>query len=401
VIPIPRKLTGHIEKRSDSSLLIVINTKPKRTFISVKTTDEREAIKEMYRVIDEMERGTYIQPSDITLSEYLDKWLDFMKPNLAYLTYIKYKGQIENYFKPDMGDIQISDLRPLRIQEHYQLLMSTGKGKPNLSSTSARKHHNLLHKALKQAVKWELIQRNPTDMVDPPIISKFEARVLRDDKAIRDMLDKAKETIVYLVVLIAVTCGLRRGEICALRWQDLNWDTRRFYVRHSLYRRIGEGLQLKTTKNGKARPVAIPDSVLKILKHEYLTRYGIEKENDDLHLYGDDYICAHEDGRPLDPHYVSINFDKLGAPITFHGLRHSHDTMLFRHKVDPNLVADRAGRDVTLTQEIYEHVLPDQQNEVAKLVDKILFKTPKKMAKKRQEKQDEQQNSNTLPDQPL
>ncbi|MGD0857047.1 MAG: site-specific integrase, partial [Dehalococcoidia bacterium] len=109
----PRKLTGHIEKRSDSSLLIVINTKPKRKFISVKTTNEREAEKEMYRIIDEMERGIYMVPSDMTLGEYLDKWLDFTKPNLAYLTHKKYKGQIENYFKPDLGNIPISDLRPL------------------------------------------------------------------------------------------------------------------------------------------------------------------------------------------------------------------------------------------------------------------------------------------------
>ena len=105
----PRKLTGHVEKRSDSSLLIVINTKPKRTFISVKITDERKAEKEMYRIINEMEKGIYIEPSDMTLSEYLDEWLD-KKAKLAYNIRRRYKGMIENYFKPDMGNIPLSDL---------------------------------------------------------------------------------------------------------------------------------------------------------------------------------------------------------------------------------------------------------------------------------------------------
>lgn|GEM_PF-2668775 len=134
--------------------------------------------------------------------------------------------------------------------------------------------------------------------------------------------------------------------------------------------------------------MALPASVLAILKHEYLTRYP----GDSLGLHGDDYICAWEEGRPLDPRYVSGAFEKLGLPVTFHGLRHSHDTMLFRHKVDSKLVADRAGRDEALTQEIYEHVLPDQQDQVAKLIEKILFKA----LKKKQKKRDEQQSSNTF-----
>ncbi len=388
----PRRLTGHIENgRSKSSLLIVINTKPKRTFISIKTTSEREAEREMYRIIDEMERGIYMVPSDMTLGEYLDKWLDFVKVNLSYTTLKRYRGIIDNYFKADMGNIPISD-RPLRIQEHYQWLMSYGDDLPGLLSTSARKHHNLLHNALKQAVKWELLMRNPVDMVDPPGIVKFEAQVLPNEKSILDLLKRVKGILIYLPVLIAITCGLRRGEICALRWQDMDWETGRLHVRHSLYREAGAGLKLKSPKNKKGRPVALPASVLEILKHEYVTRY----ETNDLLLHDKNYICAWDDGSPLDPRYVSGAFKKLSLPVTFHGLRHSHDTMLFRHNVDSKLVADRAGRDEALTQEIYEHVLPDQQDQVAKLIEKILFNAPKKNQKKR----DEQQNSNSFPDQP-
>jgi integrase len=216
--------------------------------------------------------------------------------------------------------------------------------------------------------------------------------VLPDEKSILDLLERVKGMLIYLPVLIAVTCGLRRGEICALRWQDMDWETGRLHVRHSLYRETGAGLKLKSPKNKKGRPVALPASVLAILKQEFLTRYP----GNPLGSHGDDYICAWEEGRPMDPRYVSGAFEKLGLPITFHGLRHSHDTMLFRHKVDSKLVADRSGRDEALTQEIYEHVLPDQQDQVAKLIDKIFFKTPKKNRNKR----NEQQNSNSFSDSP-
>jgi len=128
--------------------------------------------------------------------------------------------------------------------------------------------------------------------------------------------------------------------------------------------------------------VALPPSVLAVLKHEYLTRY----EGNPIGLHGDDYICAWDDGRPFDPQYISHKFSKLGIPPTFHGLRHSHDTMLFKHNVDPNLVADRAGRDVTLTQKIYEHVLPDQQDGIAQLIENILFAPPEKPPENNQTK---------------
>jgi integrase len=217
-----------------------------------------------------------------------------------------------------------------------------------------------------------LINRNPADYVDPPSIEKTETPVLPNREAILALQEAVKGTMLYLPVLLATTGGLRRGEICALRWQDVDFETKRIYVRHSLQRVEGKGLELKTTKNEKGRSVVLPATVMNILKHEYLTRY--EGDNKD---HGSDFVCAWEDGRPLAPDYITHEFEKLtkklGLNITFHGLRHSHDTLLFRYKVDPKLVADRSGRDETLTIKLYEHVLPDMQEEVAELLERILY----------------------------
>jgi integrase len=130
------------------------------------------------------------------------------------------------------------------------------------------------------------------------------------------------------------------------------------------------GLVPDFTKNKRKHPIKIPKTTLSILLHEYATRYeGREDEN-----HRDDYICAWtEDGRPLDPQYISHKFTELGLNITFHGLRHSHDSLLFNSKIDSKRVADRAGRDVVLTEKTYEHLLPDDQDELADVVEEFIF----------------------------
>jgi integrase len=369
-------ITGHVEDRKSSWRIVIEldreNGKRDRIYKSVKKKNYKTmalAERLMNHTMIEIEQGTYIELSGMTLSEYLNKWLDFAKHNLEYKTYVRYKGIIDNYFKPELGFIKLENLKPLKIQEHYIWLGSQEEGCPGLSANTVRKHHNLLHKALGQARKWQLITLNPADNVDPPSITKYEARVLPTRDAIIQFLDRLKGTMLYLATILALTTSLRRGEICALLWQDVDWEIGRLYVRHSLQRVTGEGLKQKPTKNNKSRSVALPPTIINLLRHEYMTRY----EGDPLGIHGDDYICAWPDGRPIAPDYLTHRFEKLNLPITFHGCRHSHDTLLLRNKVDPRLVADRAGRDVRLTQALYEHVLPDMQDEVAILIERTLF----------------------------
>ena len=234
----------------------------------------------------------------------------------------------------------------------------------------------MLHAALKQAVKWELISRNPTDLVDPPSSSSdYEASILPDRKSILDMLQIVIGTILYLPALISITCGLRVGEVCALIWRDFDKINGKLAVRHSLHRETGKGLVPGPTKNKRKRPVAPPKFVLDVLLHEYATRYEGNEDAD----HGEDHICAWpEDGRPLDPQYVSHKFTELGLNVTFHGLRHSHDTLLFNNNVNAKRVADRSGRDVVLTEKIYEHILPDDDDELGEVIQNALFKNENK-----------------------
>jgi integrase len=238
-----------------------------------------------------------------------------------------------------------------------------------------------MHAAFRQAVKWELLPSNPIDRVDPPrVIKKYDAPVLPNGSAIVDFQESQKGTMLFLPSVISTTGSLRRGEVCGLQWQDMEWSTGRVWIRRSLQRIKGEGLKPKPyTKNKKIRSVVLPPTVVELLMHEYLTRY----DGDDFGLHGKDYICAWPEdtrygrrGRPIAPDYLTHEFEKKKLPITFHGCRHSHDSLLARLGVRNKLIADRAGRDEALTEKTYTHLQPDQQDEVAQLIEAELYKKP-------------------------
>jgi hypothetical protein len=153
-------ITGHVEDRKLSWRIVIElgreNSKRDRIYKSVKKKDYKtraSAERLMNRTMIELEQGTYVEPSGMTLSEYLNKWLDFAKTSLEYKTYVRYKGIIDNYYKPELGFTKLENLKPLKIQEHYLWLESQEEGCPGLSANTVRKHHNLLHKALGQAIK--------------------------------------------------------------------------------------------------------------------------------------------------------------------------------------------------------------------------------------------------------
>lgn len=374
--------SGHVEKRYKSSYTIVINAGVDalgnriRIVKSVKVKKKSEAEQIMRQMLAEIDQGTYIQPSTMLFSDFLDKWLEYKKDNLAYQTHKRYRGIINNYLKPQLGHFQLCQISPLHLQNHYAWALSVEEGCPGLSQNTVRKHHNLLHSIFSQAVQWRMIRENPADFVGPPSIEKPDIQALSSPKEICALYDAARGTMLYIPILLATAGGLRRGEICGLRWQDVDWEKGRIYIRHSLERIAWDGLKLKKPKNKKTRSVALPKTVMEILRKEYFTRY----EGDNLGSHEEDYVCSWEDGQPFAPEYISKKFAKLAAElnlkITFHGLRHTHNTLLLRYNVNPKLVADRSGHDIKIAMDQYSHVMPDMQESVANLLDQVLFSPP-------------------------
>jgi integrase len=238
-------------------------------------------------------------------------------------------------------------------------------------------HHRILRQALQQAVKWQLLARNPADAVEPPHPRRKEMLAL-DEPQIAMLLEAARPNrLLHLSVLLAVTTGMRRGEILALRWRDIDFEPGVLSVRQSL-EETKAGLAFKEPKSEKARrTIALPELAIEGLRRRKADQarvklmMGRSYEDHDL-------VCCQDDGRPLHPTSLTHVFVNLLRRrnlirVRFHDLRHSHATILLRKGVHPKIVSERLGHStVGITLDVYSHVMPGMQEEAARKIDVAL-----------------------------
>jgi integrase len=354
------------------------NGRPRYKWTTVKG-GKREAQRELNRLLAEMQAGAYVEPSRLTLAQYLDRWLaDYAKTNVSDKTYEGYEEFVRVHLKPALGRHPLAKLRPVDIQAYYSEKLQNGRrdGKGGLSARTVLHHHRVLREALQQAVKWQLLVRNPADAVEPPRPEGKEMPVL-DEAGTATLLQAARGTRLYLPVLLAVTTGMRRGEILGLRWQDVDLKAATLAVRQSL-QRTKAGTALKQPKTQKSRRlIALPSVTV-----DALARHRGEQAEQKRSL-GPGYqdrglVAAAEDGTPFFPNAFSHAFADLVARagverVRFHDLRHSHATQLLLHGVHPKIVSERLGHaTIGITLDTYSHVLPGMQEEAARKVDRAL-----------------------------
>lgn len=223
-------MRGHIAKRGKDSYTIVLNLgrdpetgKRKQQWISVKGT-KKDAEKRLADLLHQIDAGIFLRPSKITLAEFLDRWLkDYVHPNMSPRTAECYEHIVRTHLIPSLGQLPLSQLRPEHLQRYYTEKLSSGRkdGKGGLSARTVRYHHATLHDALKYAIKWDLLARNPADATDPPIAKRHEMKVMTEDE-VQKFLEAAKSTQYYALFYIALFTGMRRSELLALRWVDVD-----------------------------------------------------------------------------------------------------------------------------------------------------------------------------------
>jgi integrase len=230
----------------------------------------------------------------------------------------------------------------------------------------------MLKQALTQACVWRTIAYNPAALVKPPKVQRREMMTI-DTEATARMLDAARQTSIYVPVLLGVLCGLRRGEICALRWRNVDLDGGQLSIVASRSRgEHGRPIE-KGTKTGRGRLIALPIlAVTELRRHrtrqaERLLRLGIV-------LNENHYVCARLDGGPSHPTRLTRLFNQFMRdhklpPVRFHDLRHSHATHMLAAGIHPKIAQDRLGHSsIAVTMDTYSHALPNmQQDAVAKL----------------------------------
>ena len=375
-------MKGHIRQRGKGSWAIVLdlgrdaNGKRRQKWHAVHGT-KRDAQRELTRLLHEMNTGAYVEPTRMQVRDYLEKWLAHARTKVAGKTYERYGQIVQQHLMPALGHHPLAKLQPLHIQQYYSDALENARldDKGGLSAQTVLHHHRVLHRALRQAVQWLLLARNPADAVEPPRPERKQIPTL-DEREAAALLASLKDTQLYEPTLIALTTGMRRGELLALRWQDIDLDAGTVSVRQSL-QQTREGVTVKEPKSGKGRTVALPAIAVQCLR-----RVKVKQAEMRLALgpaYQDSGLAfARTDGRMWEPNSFSSAFAakvrRSGLPhVSFHALRHAHATILLKRGTNPKVVSERLGHArVGTTLDIYSHVLPGMQEEAAQRIDAAL-----------------------------
>ncbi len=335
---------------------------------------QAEAIRKRKEEMKKEANGLVLEADRTTVGEFLDRWIeDSVRGNVSPRTFDNYRSQVRRHIKPALGSVKLVKLGAARVQALYRSKLDEG-----LSPASVRYVHAVLSRALKQAYRWKLVTRNVADDVDPPVPQGKEARPLSPREA-RTLLQEARGDRLEALYALAVTLGLRQGELLGLRWDDVDLDARKLRVKHQLQRaRDGSGLKLVPTKTRKGRSIKLGVSDVSVLE-AHRGRQAEEKRRS-CGLYEDrNLVFATQIGTPLDAsNVVRRSFKPLlraaGLPdIRFHDLRHTCATLLFGKGLHPKIVQERLGHSsISVTMDVYSAFLPDTQEKAADAMDDLL-----------------------------
>jgi integrase len=375
-------MKGHICERSPGRWAIVLEIrdpetgKRKRKWHSFRG-GRRAAQLECARLISEMERGVYLEPSKTTLAAYLATWLEHVRTQVSPRSHERYTELAQKNIVPLLGGVVLSRLQSATISQAYAKALVNGRrsGGGGLAPRTVHHMHRILHQALQQAVRWQILARNPADAVKPPKVERTALETY-DVTQTAELLDGMRNTRMFMPVTLAVLCGLRRGEIAALRWRAVDLINAQISVVESA-EQTEAGVRYKEPKSGRARTVALSETMIEELRAhrlaqtQELLRLGVR-------ISDDTFVVAQVDGSPLQPRSITHEWVRLicrtALPrVRFHDLRHAHATHLLASGVHPKVASERLGHSkVGITLDLYSHVLPGMQADAASRVDATL-----------------------------
>ena len=329
-----------------------------------------------------MDKGTQIMPSEYTFSQWLDYWYkDIILPQIEETTAYGYRGMIENYLKPQLGEIRLQKLTARDIQQYYTWLM----GEKELSPNTVIKHHNLLTNTLNAAERQEYITKNPMRAVSPPKKRQREAKFYTPEQ-LGILLDKAVGTRLELPVFICAYLGLRRGELCGLRWSDVDLEHQTITIENTRTQAGKKEIEKGTKTASSTRTLYLPDTLCDMLKaakeHQQACRAEYKNAYDD-----NDYVVVMEDGRPFRPNYLSELFGKFLADndlpkIVLHELRHTFASLSNQAGIPAYNIGKALGHSTpATTQKIYTHLLDQTHTQAVEGVAAIADEARRKAGK--------------------
>lgn len=377
-------MRGHIVQRYTNSYSIVINLgkdpgtgKPRQQWITVKGS-KKDTEKKLAEILHQRDTGIYIRPRKQTLGEYLPEWLKNVKGTLSPRTVEGYE-QIIRRLTFLIGHVVLTQLSPSDLQRYYTDSLTSGrlKGTGGLSPLTVRHHHTLLHRALKNAMEWGLIMRNPADAAHPPHAVTPQISIMCENE-VRVFLEATRNTRYFALFFTILYTGLRRSEVLALRWSDIDLLMCTLSVSRSMHRLRGGEYIFRQPKSAKGRRmIALSPLTVHVLK-QYQETVATERLMLGSTLKDSDLVFSKYDGSPIRPDTLSRAWSdlakKLGIPAhRLHDARHTHASLMLKAGIHPRVVQERLGHStIAVTLDIYSHVLPGLQEAAAKRFDDIV-----------------------------
>jgi integrase len=327
------------------------------------------------QIQQEVAMGVYVPKSDMPLADFLDLWLkDVVQVKVEPKTLENYKSHVERHIKPALGRLILTEITTPVIQRFCTSVLFQQK---ELAPTSVRVIYQTLRGALNVAINWKLIRENPARGVVLPKNQKTTGQAIRMEN-LKAVMYAEKPAWLDLCIMIAATTGLRRSEIAALRWRDVDWETSQLHVRKKRIRLAGSVVEGNPKSRRSLRAVPLSE----ITRHSLLEQRNHQEELKRLlgnRYLGEDLVITSETSRPIDPTWISNEFRrvcrKLDIPVPrLHDLRHTYATQLLNErKLPAHVVSELLGHSsVVVTLGMYGHMTDPARQEAASWWDEVL-----------------------------
>ena len=362
---------GSIYHRNDGrwAASISLEDRKRKTFYGKTRKEVQEQLKVALR---EQQQGLLLAGPQQTVEQFLTQWLEDHKGVIRIRTYERYEELARLHILPVLGQHPLQKLTPQHIQAFY-----TKKLKEGLSPTTVNLLHALLHKALDDAVRLGAVTRNASDAASAPSRAHYEIQPLSMEQA-QQFLAAARGHSMEALFVLAITTGMRRGEILAIKWQDVQFERNMLQVRRIFTRQPGNRyIEAKPKTEKSRRSILLAPMVVALLK-QHRTRQMEARLKAGSQWQERDLVFCTSLGTPLNPNKVVDRFKTLlkraGLPeIRFHDLRHSAATILLSMEIHPKVVQELLGHNqISMTMDIYSHVLPTMQRDAVSKLNNAL-----------------------------
>ncbi|MGD9924797.1 MAG: tyrosine-type recombinase/integrase [Pseudorhodoplanes sp.] len=317
----------------------------------------KQAEAEAVKIIASAETGQYVDASRETVRTFVERWLsNWAAGNTSNKTYTRYEQLLRKHVVARIGDVLVQKLKPVHLQDVYAAMAREG-----LADRTRLHVHRVVHRMLRHAAQWGVVHQNAAALVDAPTVASKEIEILTPEQ-VRAVLATLRGKSIYVIAATALATGMRRSELLALRWQDVDLDGAKLRVEQSLEQTKRGGLVFKApkTRHGR-RTITLPPSTVTDLRTHWKTQQegrlalGLGKAPEDS------LVFAAWDGEPRSPNGLTKEWQsvmsKAKLKATLHSLRHTHASTLIASGLDVLTISRRLGHgSPAITLSVYGHL---------------------------------------------